>query len=398
MKGYLARLAARSVASDATVRPLAATIFAPAGLEGHAATAWLEQAMEDDGEQAWESPALAGRDTVSGDATAPGSALTSHQGSLPGDPSAVGPELGPPAAFAEPDDGGITGPTRHPKNAHAAEIAPGAAAAVRRGSLVVSGESSDNLDAGDRQLGLSSPTVLPEPPAATVQLLKAKASRAADPAATAAAEPTASSAEPPGEPGRADFTSRRGTPGSEASAVAADSGTPSATAAAVGASPAFAPDMPASSTEMPTWRRTSGPEAEASALAADSGAPSAAVGAPPAFAPDMPGRPSRRRTPSFEAGASAAAAGRPSGGAFPESSRASVEPGLPVPVAAQTRRARRGASATGDTSSPVPTVHVTIGRVEVRAVVAQGAVQRPQPERRPTLTLAEYLQAREAGR
>jgi hypothetical protein len=358
MNSYLALLAARSVASDATVRPLAATIFAPAGLEGHAATVWLEQAMEDDTEQAWEAPALAGRHTVSGDAAAQGSAPALHRGSLPDDPSAVGPELSPPAAFAEPHERGIPAPTRHPGNAHAAEITSGAAAAVRRGSLVVGGESSDSPEAADRQPGHSSPTPLPKSPPATAQLLKANASTAADSAAaTAAAEPTASAADLPGGP--ADPPSRRRTPRPEANAVAADTGAPSAAAATVGALPAFAPDLPASSTEMP----------------------------------------SRRRSSSLEASALAAAAGGPSAGAFPVSGRAGVGPGLPVPVAAQTRRARRGAlSSTGDTSPSVPTVHVTIGRVEVRAVVAQGAVQRPVPERRPTLTLAEYLQAREAGR
>jgi hypothetical protein len=54
--------------------------------------------------------------------------------------------------------------------------------------------------------------------------------------------------------------------------------------------------------------------------------------------------------------------------------------------------------ATGDPSPSQPTVHVTIGRVEVRAVAAPAPARPAERERRPVLTLAEYLEGREAGR
>jgi len=43
-------------------------------------------------------------------------------------------------------------------------------------------------------------------------------------------------------------------------------------------------------------------------------------------------------------------------------------------------------------------VQVTIGRVDVRAVTAPAPRTRPDRERRPMMTLAEHLQAREGGR
>jgi hypothetical protein len=43
-----------------------------------------------------------------------------------------------------------------------------------------------------------------------------------------------------------------------------------------------------------------------------------------------------------------------------------------------------------------PVIHVTIGRVEVRAVQPQPAPQRPAPPR-PKLTLEEYLRQRDKG-
>ncbi len=72
---------------------------------------------------------------------------------------------------------------------------------------------------------------------------------------------------------------------------------------------------------------------------------------------------------------------------------------LPAPVTVRTRRSHPAAlTSTGDLSQPPPTVHVTIGRVEVRAVTAPAALPRPDRERRPMVTLAEHLQAREARR
>jgi hypothetical protein len=313
MNGYLARLAARSVASDVPVRPLAATIFAPAGLEGHAATARLEQAADGDAEQAAEDPpGVTGGLTVPGDSVVEGSAPSAlPRGLLPGESSAADPELSPPAAFVERHRRGTQAPTPNLENGHEGGVIARAPAGVDRRPVVVGGEPADSPHAADRHPGHSRHTPLPMSPPATLQLPEANASMAAGPSAATA------------------------------------------------------------------------------------------VGEPPASAPDLPARPagipSGRHTPSLEASALAAAA--PSPAALPVSGRAGDDPGLPVPVAAHTRRARRGVSSpTGDTSRTVPTVQVTIGRVEVRAVVAPGAVQQPERERRPTLTLAEYLQAREAGR
>ena len=46
---------------------------------------------------------------------------------------------------------------------------------------------------------------------------------------------------------------------------------------------------------------------------------------------------------------------------------------------------------------PPPTIHVTIGRVEVRATPPAGARQRPPAAAAPRLTLEEYLRRRASG-
>ncbi|WP_157273698.1 hypothetical protein [Thiobacillus denitrificans] len=58
----------------------------------------------------------------------------------------------------------------------------------------------------------------------------------------------------------------------------------------------------------------------------------------------------------------------------------------PFPVAADTPKP-------GDVGTPdAPTVHITIGRVEVRANIAPPpATQRPRPASQPTLSLGDYL-------
>jgi hypothetical protein len=72
---------------------------------------------------------------------------------------------------------------------------------------------------------------------------------------------------------------------------------------------------------------------------------------------------------------------------------------LPAAVAVWTRRSHRTELTTAsDPSQPTETVQVTIGRVEVRAVTAPGPGTRPGRDRRPMVTLAEHLQAREATR
>jgi len=43
---------------------------------------------------------------------------------------------------------------------------------------------------------------------------------------------------------------------------------------------------------------------------------------------------------------------------------------------------------------PAPDVHVTIGRVEVRATPAASTESRREPARRPAMGLAEYLEKR----
>lgn len=53
--------------------------------------------------------------------------------------------------------------------------------------------------------------------------------------------------------------------------------------------------------------------------------------------------------------------------------------------------------ASAETKAAEPTVHVTIGRVEIRAVAAPAAPKRPAPPK-PTLSLADYLDRREGGR
>jgi len=69
---------------------------------------------------------------------------------------------------------------------------------------------------------------------------------------------------------------------------------------------------------------------------------------------------------------------------------------LPAPVAVRARRSHRTELASADgPSQPTATVQVTIGRVDVRAVTAPPARTRPGRERRPMMTLAEHLQARE---
>ena len=72
---------------------------------------------------------------------------------------------------------------------------------------------------------------------------------------------------------------------------------------------------------------------------------------------------------------------------------------FPTPVTIRTRRPYRTESNSADDPfQPTATVQVTIGRVEVRAVSAPAPRTRPDAERRPMITLAEHLQAREAGR
>jgi hypothetical protein len=53
----------------------------------------------------------------------------------------------------------------------------------------------------------------------------------------------------------------------------------------------------------------------------------------------------------------------------------------------------------GQTPKPEPTIQVTIGRVDVRAVVAPPApVKAPRPSPAPSLTLNDYLKQRQEGR
>jgi hypothetical protein len=47
---------------------------------------------------------------------------------------------------------------------------------------------------------------------------------------------------------------------------------------------------------------------------------------------------------------------------------------------------------------PTPTIKITIGRVDVRAVTAPSAAPRPSSERRPQLSLDDYLHQRSGGR
>jgi hypothetical protein len=69
---------------------------------------------------------------------------------------------------------------------------------------------------------------------------------------------------------------------------------------------------------------------------------------------------------------------------------------LPALVAVRTRRPHRTELTSADgPSQPTATVQVTIGRVDVRAVTAPAPRTRPGRERRPMMTLAEHLQARE---
>jgi len=84
----------------------------------------------------------------------------------------------------------------------------------------------------------------------------------------------------------------------------------------------------------------------------------------------------------------------------------SADPGPPdadtghllAPVTARPRKPRRTESSPADHPSQPTTVQVTIGRVEVRAVPAPAPRTRSDGERRPMVTLAEHLQAREARR
>jgi hypothetical protein len=84
----------------------------------------------------------------------------------------------------------------------------------------------------------------------------------------------------------------------------------------------------------------------------------------------------------------------------------SADPGPPdadtghvlAPVTARPRKPRRTESSSADHASQPTTVQVTIGRVEVRAVPAAAPRTRSDGERRPMVTLAEHLQAREARR
>jgi hypothetical protein len=49
-------------------------------------------------------------------------------------------------------------------------------------------------------------------------------------------------------------------------------------------------------------------------------------------------------------------------------------------------------------SSQEPTIHVTIGRIEVRAVTERSAPEPPPTRANPTRTLDDYLRERDTGR
>lgn len=69
----------------------------------------------------------------------------------------------------------------------------------------------------------------------------------------------------------------------------------------------------------------------------------------------------------------------------------------PAPLVTATRgETRRRAPERERAAEPAPRIHVTIGRVEVRAVSAAGATPRPSPRRaEASFTLQDYLQQRE---
>jgi hypothetical protein len=56
-----------------------------------------------------------------------------------------------------------------------------------------------------------------------------------------------------------------------------------------------------------------------------------------------------------------------------------IPPVMPEPVTGQT---------------PAPSIRITIGRVDVRAMMPELPKRRPTPERRPTLSLEDYLSQR----
>jgi hypothetical protein len=310
MTGYLARLAARSLTVDDTVRPRAATIFEPGVLEG-AAAAWLEQIEEVGADHTWEVPSASPRHSRSGEVAAP-----APQRSAPiGDQPAESPALARATAALERREPAAPTLASGSANGHEAAVAD----APRR-VWAVGGEQADGPPAGDPQTQpthsmpmLLSPPALPPLP---------------DPA------------------GRAKATNQ-----------------------VIAAQPEY-PAIPAT------------------------------LEHPPPPDPDLPSRPagvaSQRHPPNLSAIAAPAGTPRSAGVAISGHSRDDLEP--TVPAANPTRRARREASgSTGDPSLSTPTVQVTIGRVEVRAVTAP-ATEPLRRDRRPSLTLAEYLQAREAGR
>ncbi len=258
MTGYLTQLAARSLQYGATVRPRAATIFEPAGLEGHAAAAWLEQAG--DAVQDWDPGPAGGPRPRSGTAVEGGAVPGPRQG-----PSRAGPAAAagrPPAASQEDRGAGTAAPASRPAKGRAPVVAPRTVAAGRRART---GGGDVGSPGGD------------QPPEAGVHT-------------PAPATPQA----PRSLPGDAPATA--------------------------GQFVAPAPDLPAEPAGVPSQQGR--PQPAAGSLRGPGSSPTVAV-------PPAPGQPG-------------------------------TEPGLPLPVAARTRHARRAAPAsTGDPSPSPPTVHVT---------------------------------------
>jgi len=80
------------------------------------------------------------------------------------------------------------------------------------------------------------------------------------------------------------------------------------------------------------------------------------------------------------------------------------KPGTPKPGGDQKResplsdRVEPTPSAPGAEREITPTIKITIGRVDVRAVTPERPAPRPTPERRPALSLDDYLKQRSGGK
>ncbi|MFJ3789655.1 hypothetical protein [Kitasatospora sp. NPDC090091] len=149
------------------------------------------------------------------------------------------------------------------------------------------------------------------------------------------------------------------------------------------------------------------PAGEAAPPTGDGAAGPAAAGRP---APSADAR--RSAGGGRDAGASAAGpAARPgrtggfpaaatAGGAFDERGPAGAAgPALPEPAEPTGRRERWAPPGRRQSPAPAPVVHVTIGRVEVRAVAASATpVERVRPEEPAVATLDQYLRNRARSR